>query len=84
MRDVYGPDSLTVSDALNTVALFFFQTRQYAEAVPLVEQVLDIRKKHLGDFDSPQPNPRVADCYANLGLLYRLLGKNSRLKRSIL
>ncbi|PHJ18925.1 formin frm1 [Cystoisospora suis] len=75
MKDVYGADSLTVSDALNTVALFFFQTRQYAEAVPLVEQVLDIRKKHLGDFDSPQPNPRVADCYANLGLLYRLLGK---------
>ncbi|CBZ51353.1 hypothetical protein NCLIV_044180 [Neospora caninum Liverpool] len=74
-KDVYGADSLAVSDALNTVALYFFRTRQYDQALPLVEQVLDIRKKHLGDFDVAEPNARVADCYANIGLLHRLLGR---------
>ncbi|PFH35991.1 hypothetical protein BESB_056420 [Besnoitia besnoiti] len=74
-KDVYGADSLAVSDALNTVALYFFRTRQYEQALPIVEEVLDIRKKHLGDYDAPEPNARVADCYANLGLLYRLLGR---------
>ncbi|EPR61339.1 formin domain-containing protein [Toxoplasma gondii GT1] len=73
-KDVYGADSLAVSDALNTVALYFFRTRQYGQALPLVEQVLAIRKKHLGDFDAAEPHARVADCYANIGLLHRLLG----------
>ena len=69
------PNPLAVSDALAVVALHFFRSRLYKESLDILTEVLQLRIQALGDADSPNPHPRVADVYANIGLVQRLLGK---------
>ncbi|OEH74272.1 formin frm1 [Cyclospora cayetanensis] len=74
-RLIYANDPLAVSDALSLAALHLFRSRSFAECVPILQEVLSLRIKELGDYDAPTPHPRVADVYANLGLVFRLLGR---------
>lgn len=75
-RKIYANDPLAVSDALSVAALHLFRCRDFTECLPVLTEILELRKKALGDYDAPKPHPRVADVYANLGLVLRLLGQN--------
>ncbi|SBS86037.1 formin 1, putative [Plasmodium malariae] len=70
----FNADSLNYSDALNDVCSYYIKIRDYSKALPLCEQILEIRKKFFGDYDSENPSEIIADCYCNLGLLLRLSG----------
>ena len=73
-RTIYASDPLAVSDALSVAALHLFRARNFVECLPILQEILTLRKKELGDHDAATPHPRVADVYANLGLVFRLLG----------
>ncbi|GAB66760.1 diaphanous homolog [Plasmodium cynomolgi strain B] len=70
----FKADSLNYSDALNDVCSYYIKIRDYSKALPLCEQILEIRKKFFGDYNSENPNEVIADCYCNWGLLLRLSG----------
>ncbi|KJP85684.1 hypothetical protein AK88_04661 [Plasmodium fragile] len=70
----FKAESLNYSDALNDVCSYYIKIRDYSKALPLCEQILDIRKKFFGDYNSENPNEVIADCYCNWGLLLRLSG----------
>ncbi|SCM25602.1 formin 1, putative [Plasmodium chabaudi chabaudi] len=74
VEKVFNSDSLNYSDALNDVCSYYIKIRHYEKAIPLCEQILNIRKKFFGDYNSETPNEIIADCYCNLGLLLRLSG----------
>ncbi|KEG03769.1 formin 1, putative [Plasmodium vinckei vinckei] len=74
VENIFNSDSLNYSDALNDVCSYYIKVRQYEKAIPLCEQILNIRKKFFGDYNSETPNEIIADCYCNLGLLLRLSG----------
>ena len=71
---MYADDPLAVSDALSLTALHLFRSRSLSECLVVLEEVLALRVKELGDSEAKTPHPRVADVYANLGLVLRLLG----------
>ncbi|KYO02503.1 formin 1 [Plasmodium gaboni] len=70
----YNDDSLNYSDALNDVCSFYIKIREYQKALTLCEKILNIRKLYFGDYNADKPSEIIADCYCNLGLLYRLTG----------
>ncbi|CAA9988526.1 formin 1, putative [Plasmodium knowlesi strain H] len=70
----FKADSLNYSDALNDVCSYYIKIREYSKALPLCEQILEIRKKFFGDYNAENPNEVIADCYCNWGLLLRLSG----------
>ncbi|ANQ08569.1 Diaphanous-like protein [Plasmodium coatneyi] len=70
----FKADSLNYSDALNDVCSYYIKIRDYSKALPLCEQILEIRKKFFGDYNAENPNEVIADCYCNWGLLLRLSG----------
>ncbi|CXI84444.1 formin 1, putative [Plasmodium berghei] len=74
VEKIFNSDSLNYSDALNDVCSYYIKVRHYEKAIPLCEQILNIRKKFFGDYNSETPNEIIADCYCNLGLLLRLSG----------
>ncbi|CDU19647.1 uncharacterized protein PY17X_1248800 [Plasmodium yoelii] len=74
VEKIFNSDSLNYSDALNDVCSYYIKVRHYEKAIPLCEQILNIRKKIFGDYNSETPNEIIADCYCNLGLLLRLSG----------
>ncbi|CAD2099393.1 formin 1, putative [Plasmodium vinckei brucechwatti] len=74
VEKIFNSDSLNYSDALNDVCSYYIKVRQYEKAIPLCEQILNIRTKFFGDYNSETPNEIIADCYCNLGLLLRLSG----------
>ncbi|XP_953208.1 uncharacterized protein TA09030 [Theileria annulata] len=70
---IYGEFDLGLTNALSNVCIYMIRDKQYLKALPLCIKNLEILKKHLGDYDSEQPNIKVADAYNNLGIVYRLL-----------
>ncbi|CRH00354.1 formin 1, putative [Plasmodium relictum] len=76
IEKTFNIDSLNYSDALNDVCSYYIKNREYVKALATCEQILEIRKKYFGDYDSESPSEVIADCYCNLGLLLRLLGNS--------
>ncbi|KAF5153257.1 Formin Homology 2 domain protein [Theileria parva strain Muguga] len=70
---LYGEFDLGLSNALGNVCIYMIRDKQYMKALPLCIKNLEILKKHFGDYDSEQPNIKVAEAYNNLGIVYRLL-----------
>ncbi|KAJ1608304.1 putative formin-related protein [Cryptosporidium canis] len=74
VNEVYGPTDLVMSDAYSTAASYYFRVKNFEKCREMLHNCLEIRKKVLGDHSKNPPHPRVADCYSNLGLVYRILG----------
>ncbi|GAW81252.1 hypothetical protein, conserved [Plasmodium gonderi] len=72
----FNADSLNYSDALNDVCSYYIKIRDYSKALPICQQILEIRKKFFGDYNSENPSEIIADCYCNWGLLLRLSGNS--------
>ncbi|GBE61475.1 formin homology 2 domain containing protein, putative [Babesia ovata] len=70
----FGGDSVALSEAINSVCVYFLRSRQHMKALPLAVKALEIQKKHFGDYTSETPDPRVAEGYCNVGMLYRMVG----------
>lgn len=49
--------------------------RKLETSLELLGEALEIRVKLFGDENAEPPHPRVADAFANLGLLFRLAGR---------
>lgn len=64
--------TLAEADRLEQQVIQFLQQGKYGEAVPLAQQVLDIRERILGD-----RHPAVATGLNNLAELYRLQGNHA-------
>eukprot|EP01068_Selenidium_serpulae_P000027 Selendium_serpulae@DN10054_c0_g1_i1.p1 len=71
----FGPNAAATGDAYNAVALHYFKGRRYQTAYAYAMKCLKIREQLHGNNEAEKPNPRVAEAYCNVGLLYRLLGK---------
>lgn len=74
VNEVYGPTDLVMSDAYSTAASYYFRVKNFEKCKEMLHDCLEIRKQILGDHNKNPPHPRVADCYSNLGLVYRILG----------
>lgn len=83
-NDVFGSESLKASDISNFAALHYFKTRRYEKALVHARKALEIRRAKLGDFSKQPPDARVADSYANVGLLLRLTGKQLTVRFGVL
>ncbi|CDR95319.1 formin homology 2 domain containing protein, putative [Babesia bigemina] len=70
----FGGDSVGLSEAINSVCVYLLRSRQHMKALPLAVKALEIQKKHFGDYTSETPDPRVAEGYCNVGMLYRMVG----------